>query len=559
LNGFAIARLALCACFLLATASDALAKMYRWVDENGKVHFTDNPAKIPEAFRESPDGKKKPPADEEEAMSPLHRAALAGDTATIEKLVDEGANVNAFDSEGMTALHFAAEKGRLPAVKLLLNMGARYDIRNQQGKTAADLARQKGKEDVAGLLERHQAKSEKKRARRPARPDPYKDVASATGGQVFRFKKGMAGADEVLIATYQAKILLSTRLDLKGRAQEVPVPIESGTTSALFTVTADKGLPEALALIDPAGAMAMDNPAQAKVVSLENGSAVVVKNPAAGNWRVRVAGRGPVEVRVDVKTGQAAGAASASAVDFHEFEFVELRGRPGHQGFFTTRHPLVPGAKMKSKATIFGEVSGIRLTLVDEAGAPFENATREPVAESAESWDYLADFYIPDRPFRVQLSGKNEKGEAVSRVYSERFDPRPDLVNLTLRTGTDARRCVTALNLFAYPFESEAGGGETMFISCPIPEKETPNPDLDIVMTAYAKAPKPGAGGRAVFVSHPKQKLNTNRCWAALELFDSLQKEGKTRALQYAWKADCKGSGSDVRLVVEWTLSAGKR
>jgi hypothetical protein len=439
LNGSFIFCLILCAFALLAPAADVSAKMYRWVDQNGKVHFTDDPAHIPEEFREKPGGTSKPKETKKKAdtgytKTPLHHAALSGDTSKIERLVDGGADINAFDGNGMTALHFAAEKGRLPAVKLLLNMGARDDLRNQEGKTAADLARARGMSDVAGLLERHRAKREKKQARwRPPRPDPVEDSARATGA-----------------------------------------------------------------------------------------------------------------------------ARSGSAVDFDEFEFVERRGRPGHQGFFKTRHPLVPGAKVKGEATIFGEVSGLMLELVDEAGVPFTGSARKPVPESADSWNYLADFRIPDRPFRVMMSGTNEKGEAVSRVYQERFDPNPSLVNLTLSTDTNARKCVTAMNLLAYPFASERGAGETLFVSCPIPKEETPNPELDIIMTAYAVAPPPGGSERVVFVSHPKQKFNKNRCWAALDLLDSLKKDGKRRELQFGWKADCRDGGGEVRLVLEWNLSAGK-
>lgn len=559
LNGSLAARLLLSVMLLLFSAADVSAKMYRWVDDSGKVHFTDDPMQIPEAFREGNKGKAKSGAGEAEStMTPLHHAALAGDTGRIESLVDDGADVNAADDNGMTALHFAAEKGRLPAVKLLLNMGARYDVRTQEGKTAADLARGSGQDDVAGLLDRHAAKKQKKRARRPARPDPYEEVARATGGQVFRFEKGMAGADEVLNATYQAKTLLSQRIDPAGGVQELTVPLESSITSALFVVTAVKGKPRAVSVLDPAGVSVHENPAAGRVVSLQNGQAIVVKNPAAGNWKVRVTGRGDMEVRVEVKTGSAGGGAAqtASAVDFHEFEFVELRGRPGHQGFFTTRHPLVPGAKMKGKATVFGELTDLKLQLVDEAGSPIKGSLKQPVPQSADSWDYLADFIVPDRPFRVMLTGSNEKGEAVSRVYRERFAPDASLVHLQLSTATDARKCATAMNLLAYPFSSERSAGETLFVSCPVPEEQTPNPELNIIMTAYTVAPPPGGSERVVFRSHPKQNLNTNRCWAALELFDTLKTGGERRGLEYRWKADCRGTGDAVQLVLEWDLSA---
>ena len=44
---------------LMVSPNLASAKVYKWVDEKGKAHFTDNPGKIPEQFR-TPD--KEPQA-----------------------------------------------------------------------------------------------------------------------------------------------------------------------------------------------------------------------------------------------------------------------------------------------------------------------------------------------------------------------------------------------------------------------------------------------------------------------------------------------------------------
>lgn len=40
--------------FALMWVVSADAVIYKWQDENGKSHFTDNPAKVPEAFRKKP-------------------------------------------------------------------------------------------------------------------------------------------------------------------------------------------------------------------------------------------------------------------------------------------------------------------------------------------------------------------------------------------------------------------------------------------------------------------------------------------------------------------------
>jgi hypothetical protein len=45
---------------LIALALPAGAQMYRWVDEKGTVHFTDDPSNIPEKYRPNAETRKAP-------------------------------------------------------------------------------------------------------------------------------------------------------------------------------------------------------------------------------------------------------------------------------------------------------------------------------------------------------------------------------------------------------------------------------------------------------------------------------------------------------------------
>jgi ankyrin repeat protein len=72
----------------------------------------------------------------------LHIAAGRGALDDMEVLMDAGANVNAAGDLGNTPLHDAALLGQTQAALLLLRRGARTDIRNEFGETAADVARQ---------------------------------------------------------------------------------------------------------------------------------------------------------------------------------------------------------------------------------------------------------------------------------------------------------------------------------------------------------------------------------------------------------------------------------
>lgn len=71
---------------------------------------------------------------------PIHFAAFGGDTSTIKRLVDLGANIHNVNDEGETALHFASMVGHVDAIKLLLEFGSNISRSSKSGRTALDYA-----------------------------------------------------------------------------------------------------------------------------------------------------------------------------------------------------------------------------------------------------------------------------------------------------------------------------------------------------------------------------------------------------------------------------------
>lgn len=61
-------RIALLIIFLIALASPGYAEMYKWVDEKGTIHFTDDLSSIPEKYR--PDAETRKPTKEISAPKP---------------------------------------------------------------------------------------------------------------------------------------------------------------------------------------------------------------------------------------------------------------------------------------------------------------------------------------------------------------------------------------------------------------------------------------------------------------------------------------------------------
>lgn len=83
---------------------------------------------------------------------PLHVAAARGDLATVDLLLEGGANVDRAEEDGLTALMAAAWTGHLPVVERLLRAGADPN-RVGDGTTALGNAARQGHEAIVALLE----------------------------------------------------------------------------------------------------------------------------------------------------------------------------------------------------------------------------------------------------------------------------------------------------------------------------------------------------------------------------------------------------------------------
>jgi uncharacterized protein len=85
-------------------------------------------------------------------ITPLHYAAMNGDSGPLQALLAAGAAVNARDGEGRTPLHMAAFSTRTANGKLLLQAGADPTLKTDAGRDALSMARKVRADELAGEM-----------------------------------------------------------------------------------------------------------------------------------------------------------------------------------------------------------------------------------------------------------------------------------------------------------------------------------------------------------------------------------------------------------------------
>lgn len=90
---------------------------------------------------------------ERAAQESLHEAARTGQLPQVERLIAQGARVNAPDEAGRTPLMLAAINGHTAVVQRLLAAGANPALVDREGVDALGYARRLGRAEIVRMLE----------------------------------------------------------------------------------------------------------------------------------------------------------------------------------------------------------------------------------------------------------------------------------------------------------------------------------------------------------------------------------------------------------------------
>lgn len=88
--------------------------------------------------------------------SPLHSAARHGDVELVELLIEHGADVNAANRNfALTPLHMAVDDGRINVASVLISNGADVNATDWIGMTPLAMAAERGYEEMVALLTKY--------------------------------------------------------------------------------------------------------------------------------------------------------------------------------------------------------------------------------------------------------------------------------------------------------------------------------------------------------------------------------------------------------------------
>jgi hypothetical protein len=253
--------------------------------------------------------------------------------------------------------------------------------------------------------------------------DPtYVNIAEATGGQVFLFDPSEVAKSAALIIARQGheETLFRAMGQLDGGVRDFVFPVDSSVESMVISVSIQ--CRQSVGVYRPNGAELSSYGAGVEDHEFRAGRILKLPFPDPGEWRIRVAGRGIFFAVANAK----------SDISLDRVEFVELGGRPGHEGYFPTKKPPRLGVAQMLEVSMSGPATGVNFRVVSSGG---DTLQRFALERSSEALDFLGAFVPAFSSFRIVAEGFDEKGLPFQRFYGALFQTAPDSGRQQLKPG----------------------------------------------------------------------------------------------------------------------------
>ncbi len=253
------------------------------------------------------------------------------------------------------------------------------------------------------------------------------DLAAATGGDFYFWSPGEFAAADLCIPAGGEPLLLAYG------------ELEHGLRSFVFPVDGATGRIELFAGAQRLDRVRIRRPSGADLDELDPASdwqrfermrLVAVELPEVGSWRIELAGAGRFSLSVHAARARNPGWNPAfEPLECVDFDFVEERGRPGHEGLFPLDRDVRPGERLQLELVLAGSPRSAEALFVGLDGVPLGNGAVHELRQldnGPAGNRLLTSVVVPGATFRVLVRGLDASGAPYQRVLSSSVTPRQE-------------------------------------------------------------------------------------------------------------------------------------
>lgn len=193
---------------------------------------------------------------------------------------------------------------------------------------------------------------------------------------------------------------------LKGDSREIALPVETGSMRLEVILESGDGL--RMTVTNPSGSTVNLEEPNVVVAASTGRSSILIWDPRPGTWRVKIEGQGQYRLRAITQGDLFVCCAQILTIN---------------QVFALERSRLVPGTRHQVQVFASGyTIDTIDVQMVDQRGiviAPVRFRQNDPSNISG----FVLLLEVPDRPFRLNVEGKDLSGKPFRRVIPPVFVP----------------------------------------------------------------------------------------------------------------------------------------
>ncbi|CAN5231609.1 hypothetical protein BH11PSE14_BH11PSE14_15850 [soil metagenome] len=256
----------------------------------------------------------------------------------------------------------------------------------------------------------------------PVRSDPqgllrvntdFYRMSAETGGDFYFWAPGEFASAHLQIPLPGDHVAFAYGT-LSPQGWRISIPVESGARR--LSVFAGMQRKDFAVLRRPDGHVVSGTAAGESLQSFRYMIIAQIDSPRPGTWQLELHGAGLVSVSAEVAPGR-----DPDAPTFLGLRYVEMGGRPGHQGWFPIDREPAKGETLECSASLPGKSTSVAFRFVAADG---EIVGRPMLAQVEVGGDFYGRCQVPAVPYRVMVTARDSAGQPFQRIEPGLRTPR---------------------------------------------------------------------------------------------------------------------------------------